>query len=98
MWSVNQVKELMFYLYPLFLSLTGRGVLGQKSSTFNVFFLTQSLRCRMVFVDGDNGQQQQGGGGAALTQLSIRVHPMLGSGTPRRLVSSASRGKCLAAV
>ena len=61
-------------------------------------FLTQSLRCRMVFVDGDNGQQQQGGGGAALTQLSIRVHPMLGGGTPRRRPSSASRGKCLAAV
>ena len=52
----------------------------------------------MVFVDGDNGQQQQGGGGAALTQLSIRVHPMLGGGTPRRRLSSASRGKCLAAV
>ena len=54
----------------------------------------------MVFVDGDNGQQQQGGGGAALTQLSIRVHPMLGSGggTPRRRLSCASRGKCLAAV
>ena len=101
MWSVNQVKELMFYFYPLFLFIKGRlGVLGQESSTFNVFFLTQSLRCRMVFVDGDNGQQQQGGGGAALTQLSIRVHPMLGSGggTPRRRLSSASRGKCLAAV
>ena len=101
MWSVNQVKELMFYFYPLFLFIKERlrgGVLGQKSSTFNVFFLTQSLRCRMVFVDGDNGQQQQGGGGAALTQLSIRVHPMLGGGTPRRRLSSASRGKCLAAV
>ena len=74
-----------------------RGGLWSEIVHLQCFFLDAEFK----MPNGDNGQQQQqGGGGAALTQLSIRVHPMLGSGggTPRRRLSSASRGKCLAAV